>query len=342
MLTNRDLAELLALEADQNEGHRQRALRKASRAAFMWPIEATEHIAEGRSLRDLPRIGAWLNVIIRGWLEDPPEVPEADPLRRGFLTFAEARAVVDDNPSWKKGLKGDLQMHSEHSDGKNTIADMAFTAAEYGYEYIAITDHSKGLKIAGGMTEDELLEQGQEIDALNADLASKGHEFRVLKALEMNINPSGEGDMEPDSLQNLDLVLGSFHSSLRKTEDQTDRYIAALRNPHFKVLGHPRCRIYNFRAGLWADWSRVFGEAASNDKAVEINSHPNRQDLNVDLLKMAKKEGCRFSIGTDAHAPWELEFRWLAVAAAITAGIPQERVINYMARDQLLEWSKGT
>jgi putative hydrolase len=274
-------------------------------------------------------------------MDDPPELPEPDPLRRGFLTFARAQEVMAEHPEWKS-LRGDLQMHSEHSDGKTPIAEMALSAAAYGYDYIAITDHSKGLKIAGGMTEEELALQGKEIDALNGDLEAAGQSFHVLKALEMNINPSGEGDMEPDSLEELDLVLGSFHSALRKTEDQTDRYVAALRNPQFNVLGHPRCRMFNFRAGLSADWRRVFGEAAANRKAIEINAHPNRQDVNVELLEIAREEGCMFSIGTDAHAPYELQFVWIAVAAAILADVPRERIINYMDRDALLDWAKGS
>ena len=341
MLTNDQIAELLAREAETAEGHRERALRRASRAAFMWPVEAMDLVQEGGSLRDLPKIGAWLNVVIRNWLDDPPEVPEPAPLRKGFMTFARALKVVEEHPDWKEGLRGDLQMHSEYSDGKNPIAEMALSAAEYGYSYIAITDHSKGLKIAGGMTEEELLLQGKEIDALNGDLEAADQSFRVLKALEMNINPQGEGDMEPDSLTHLDLVLGSFHSSLRKTEDQTARYVAALRNPAFQVLGHPRCRMFNFRAGLSADWRRVFEAAAENHKAIEINSHPNRQDVNVELLEIARDESCMFSIGTDAHAPWELQYIWISVAAAILAGIPRSRVINYMEREALIEWAKG-
>ena len=339
VLKNHELAELLAIEAKNHEGHRQRALRRASRAAYMWSEQAAEIVAEGRSLRDLPKVGNWLNVIIKQLLEDPPEMPERDPLRSGFLTYADALKVVEENPEWKQ-IRGDLQMHTEHSDGRVSVAEMASACGQRGYDYIAITDHSKGLKIAGGMTEEELGIQLKEIDEVNATLEAAGEKFRVLKALEMNINPQGEGDMEPESLRELDLVLGSFHSSLRKKEDQTDRYMAALRNPQFNVLGHPRGRIYNFRAGLTADWPRVFSTAAEAGKAIEINSYPDRQDLNVELLELAREEGCMFSIGTDSHAPWELEFIWIAVAAAILAGIPRDRIINYMERDPLVEWAR--
>jgi DNA polymerase (family 10) len=144
--------------------------------------------------------------------------------------------------------------------------------------------------------------------------------------------------MEPQSLRQLDLVLGSFHSSLRKTEDQTERYLSAIRNPDVHVLGHPRGRIYNFRLGLTADWTQVFAEAARLDKAVEIDSYPDRQDINVALLRIAKHEGVRISLGTDAHHPWQLEFIDLALAAALTAKLPAERIVNFMALNDLRSW----
>ena len=99
--------------------------------------------------------------------------------------------------------------------------------------------------------------------------------------------------MDQPALEKLDLVLGCFHSALRKKEDQTERYLNALRNPSVHILGHPRGRIYNFRLGLTADWSRVFAVAAQLDKAVEIDCYPDRQDLSIDLLAIARKEGCR-------------------------------------------------
>src|SRR5213078_3594267 len=134
---------------------------------------------------------------------------------------------------------------------------------------------------------------------------SAGHRIRVLRSVELNINPRGEGDMEPAALGRLDLVLGSFHSALRRSEDQTDRYLAALRNPSIQILGHPQCRVFGYRLGLTADWSRVFAEAARLDKAVEIDGYADRQDLRVSLLKIARREGARISLGTDAHHPWQ-------------------------------------
>ena len=123
--------------------------------------------------------------------------------------------------------------------------------------------------------------------------------------------------MSVHSLNKLDLVLGCFHSSLRKKDDQTERYIAALRNPAIHILGHPRGRIYNFRLGLSADWTKVFAVAAELDKAVEIDSYPDRQDMSLDLIKLARKAGCRISLGTDSHGESQLEFIEFGLAAAL-------------------------
>jgi histidinol phosphatase-like PHP family hydrolase len=162
----------------------------------------------------------------------------------------------------------------------------------------------------------------------------------VLRAIELNLNPQGEGDMSSESLARLDLVLASFHSALRKKEDQTERYLAALRNPDVHVLGHPRGRVYNFRIGLSADWPRVFAEAAALDKAVEIDCYPDRQDLNVALLRQVRDAGARVSLGTDAHDPSQFGFIELGLAAALKAGIPAERIINFMPLPDLLAWVK--
>src|SRR4030095_16028336 len=164
--------------------------------------------------------------------------------------------------------------------GSGTVAAMAGGARGRGYEYISITDHSKGVKSAGGIDERTLRRQAREIAETNRAILRGSGKLTVLRSIEMNLNPRGEGDMDPKSLSRLDLVLGSFHSSLRRTDDQTERYLAALRNPHIQILAHPQGRIYNFRLGLKADWPRVFAEAAKLDKALDIDCYPDRQDLN--------------------------------------------------------------
>jgi len=154
-LTNSDIAELLASEAETATQPLQKALRRASRKAFLWPEEAAQLIHQERSLEELPGVGPYLSKLIRRWIEHPPLVPLTPEIRKDFLTIPQARSVLSKSPAWLSGLKGDLQMHTQWSDGSGSIAEMAQAAAARGYEYIAITDHSKGLKIAGGINEEQ-------------------------------------------------------------------------------------------------------------------------------------------------------------------------------------------
>ena len=342
MLSNTDIAELLAQQAERETGILSRAYRRAARNAFLWPEEISHLVAQNRPLTELRGIGPFIEKQIRNWFDEAlPRAKSVPALRRDFISMAEARRLLAGRPSWPGKLRGDLQMHSRWSDGSATIAEMADAAKERSYEYIAITDHSKGLKIAGGIDERALKRQGTEIAKVNAALSKLGSQLTVLRSIEMNLNPRGQGDMSPDSLLGLDLVLGSFHSALRTTEDQTERYLAALRNPHIHILGHPRGRIYNFRIGLKADWPRVFAEAAKLDKALEIDCYPDRQDLNIALLKIAREHGTRISLGTDAHHGWQLEFIDLGFAAALRAKISADRTVNFMFLLELKTWAQA-
>jgi histidinol phosphatase-like PHP family hydrolase len=336
-ISNTDLAELLARKAETSSGILVRAFRRASRSAFLWPERASDLVVASRPLVELHGVGPFIAKQLQVWIEKPPREGMRPPaLRRDFLTRADARVLLAANPEWSKHLRGDLQMHTNWSDGSATVRDMAEAAKERGYRYIGITDHSKGLKIAGGIDEKALGEQAREIAAVNRLIRGSG--LTVLRSLEMNLNPRGEGDMDPKSLARLDIVLGAFHSVLRKKEDQTARYLAALRNPDIQILGHPRGRIYNFRNGLKADWPRVFARAAKLGKALEIDSYPDRQDLNLALLKVARKEGVRISLGTDAHHADQLEFIELGLAAALKARIPPDRIVNFMDLPALQSW----
>lgn len=344
MLTNAHIAELLALAAEEAErgSNRQRALGRASRAAFFWPVEASSLLQQDRTLTELRSVGPWLAGVITGWLLDPGiEPPEPPVLRRGFLTMSQVRETIERNPDWISELRADLQMHTTWSDGAATLRDMVAEArALWGYDFLAITDHSKGLKIAGGMDEEQLAKQGEDIARVNRDLDAQGSRPRVLRSIEMNLSPDGVQDMEPEALARLDLVLAAFHSKLRSTEDQTDRYLRALRNPTFHVLAHPRGRVFNRRLGLSADWPRVFAAAAEEGKALEIDAHPSRQDLDQDLIELARDAGLWLSIGTDAHLLRELGYIEFGVALAIRAGFPKERILNYQPLESVLRWAR--
>ena len=338
-LSNAQLAELLAREAERSPGILVRAFRRAARLAFLWPTEVVDLIAQNRPLTELPGVGPFVEKQIRRWIDKPAVLqPKVPAIRREFFAIADARKLLNSQPGWATLLRGDLQMHTRWSDGSGSIREMADAGESRGYEYIAITDHSKGLKIAGGIDEAALRKQANEIAAANVLTLRSGGKVSVLRSIELNLTPNGEGDMQPAALRRLDIVLGSFHSALRVKHDQTARYLAALRNPCIQILGHPRGRIYNYRLGLTADWPRVFAEAARLDKALEIDCYPDRQDLSLSLLKIAHREGARISLGTDAHHPWQLQFIDLGLAAALSARTPPERIVNFMSASQLREW----
>jgi histidinol phosphatase-like PHP family hydrolase len=345
MLTDAEIAELLVRAAAEESGHRQRALSRAARAAVMtWTEEAADVVeAPGRSLTELPQVGPWMARQILRWLEEPPppELREPPALRRGFLTLSEVTRTLEANPDWPEDLRADLQMHTTFSDGKASIEEMAGHCAERGYEFVAITDHSKSLRVARGQDEERLAIAGEELDRVNASLAGAGVGLRLLKGIEMDLDAEGQGDMEPAALARLDLVLGAFHTGLRLEEDQTDRYLKALSNPTVHVIAHPRARKYDRRVGLRADWERVVHAAAEHDKALEIDAHFDRQDLDVATLELAREAGCRISIGTDAHYPWELSVMPFGLAAAIRAGIAKDRVLNLQPVDDVLDWARS-
>jgi histidinol phosphatase-like PHP family hydrolase len=299
----------------------------------MWPEEASRLGETDRSLTDLRAVGPFTASFISGWLRDLPEVPKPPPIRDGFLTFAYARAVLDAHPQWRAAALADHQMHTEETDGTSSIAEMAGAAAALGRQRIAITDHSKTLRITNGMDEARLAAQGERIAAHNA----RGSGPLVLRGIEMDVTPDGDGDMDPALLFRLDLVLGAFHSKLRLKDDQTERYLRGLANPDIHVLAHPRGRVYNFRLGLTADWERVARRAAETGTALEIDAYPDRQDLDEERLRIVAASGAWISIGTDAHTPGELAYLEIGLAAAILAGIERERILNCLSASDLAE-----
>lgn len=336
-LTNARLADLLYGASEQYTEQRARSLRRAGRSALTWPVEAHQLLAEDRSLTELENVGPWIAKQIAELMDDPPS-DEAGRFRSGFITMAAANAVLAEHEDRIEELRSDLQMHSTHSDGSVSIGGMAAAAIERGYEYIAMTDHSKGLRIARGMDEERLLAQVKEVNDVNVHLQEIGGGLQVLRSIELNFDKLGGGDMDTGVLEALDVVVGSFHSQLRKDVDQTERCMGAVRNPYVQIIGHPRGRMFGIRAGVVADWPRVFGEGARRGKAFEINAQPNRQDLSIEMLELAAAEGAMFSIGTDAHSVGELDNVNLAVASAVVAGIPKERIVNYLPLDGFLDW----
>jgi putative hydrolase len=262
-------------------------------------------------------------------------------LRRHFLSRAETLRVLGDasyRGPRRDDYRGDLQMHSEWSDGSNSVAELAAACQARGYAYAAITDHSHGLKIAGGMSMTEAADQRQAIDEVNRNVGSA---FRLLQGVEANIGLDGQLDLSPGEAAFFDVVLAAPHSRLRKDFDQTPRLIAALQNPEVRILAHPRGRMSGSRAGIIADWDRVFATAAEHGVAVEIDGDPSRQDLDHTLARQAVAANCLFALDSDAHSAGQLYYADTALAHARLAGIPVDRIVNCWPLEQLLAWLAG-
>jgi len=259
-------------------------------------------------------------------------------LRRHFLSRAEVRRILMDpsmaGPSLRQ-YRGDLQMHSEWSDGSMTLADIAEACLERGYRYAAVTDHSHGLAIAGGMSMIEASAQRQAIDELNARHRTR---FRLLQGIEANIDVAGGLDLSPDEAATFDVVLAAPHSRLRREEDQTERMCAAVAHPAVRILAHPRGRISGSRAGVVANWDTVFAATAQRGVAIEIDGDPARQDLDHTLAARALKAGCLFALDSDAHATGQLSYAETALAHARLAGIPADRIVNCWPLERLRSW----
>jgi histidinol phosphatase-like PHP family hydrolase len=266
------------------------------------------------------------------------EVQQRRSLRQHFLSRAEVRRILADRsfsgPSADHYL-GDVQMHSEWSDGASTLDEIVDACVGRGYHFAAVTDHSHGLKIAGGMTRDEALQQRKAIEHLNR---AQGERFWLIQGIEANIGSDGQLDLTDDEAGEFDLVLAAPHSHLRKVYDQTERLLSAVRNSRVRILAHPRGRIKESRAGVIADWDAVFEVAAREGVAIEIDGDPARQDLDFTLAARALTAGCLFALDSDAHTIAQLTYAETAVAHARLAGIPANRIVNYWSNTRLGAW----
>ncbi len=259
-------------------------------------------------------------------------------LREHFLSRAKVRDALDHAAPGTPALsdyRGDLQMHSVWSDGGQTFADIARGGLERGYEYSAVTDHSYGLRIAGGVPMADIPEQHAEIDAVNAEYAGR---FRTFKGIEANIRADGSVDLQPDELAQFELVVAAPHAVLRSPADQTPRMLRAVSTRGVHILGHPRGRIWGSRPGVTADWDVVFAAAAALNVAIEIDGDPSRQDIDFTLARRAVAAGCLFALDSDAHAVDQLRYAETAIAHARLAGVPVERVVNCWPMAQLIDW----
>jgi DNA polymerase (family 10) len=231
-------------------------------------------------------------------------------------------------------LKGDLQVHSENSDGTATIEEMARGAKAFSLDYIAITDHTKSLKLAGGLEEQELLEQADKISQLNDRLRE---EFRILSSAEVNIMKDGSLDIPNTVLDKLDIVGAAIHSHFNlPIETQTERLIKAAKNPSVDILFHPTGRLINRRAGYLVDIEKLIDVAKDTNTVLEIDAHYDRLDLKDEYVRMAVRNGVKLVIDSDAHHPIHYSFLTFGIAQARRGWAIQSDILNTLPADKLL------
>jgi DNA polymerase (family 10) len=235
-------------------------------------------------------------------------------------------------------IQGDLQMHSNWSDGSNTIAELAQAAQEQGLNYILITDHSQSLGVAGGLSVEELRHQRAEIDAVNEQM---GGRVCVLAGIEVEIKADGSLDYPDEVLAELDLVLASLHTGLRGgREKNTERLLSAIRNPHVDIIAHPTGRLIGQREGADLDMEAIFAAAAETDTALEINADYRRLDLRDVHARRAAELGVKLTIGSDAHAADGVGRLTYGLATARRGWVGAAQVINTWPLNQVLAWAR--
>ena len=236
-------------------------------------------------------------------------------------------------------LRADLHMHTTWSDAAHSIKDMALAARALGYHTLAITDHTSGLGIAGGLTVEGLAEQRKEIDQVQQEL---GDTIKILQGAEVEIKADGALDYPDEVLKKMDIVVASLHTSLRQPRERiTERLVNVIRNPHVDIIGHPSGRLLPNREGADLDYDQLLQEAQKAGVALEINAHFSRLDLDEIYVRRASEMGILIAINSDAHTTDQLEQIIYGVSVARRAWLNPDLVINTWDRDRLADWLKS-
>jgi DNA polymerase (family X) len=237
-------------------------------------------------------------------------------------------------------IRGDLHCHSDWSGGDNSIREMARVAIERGYDYLGISDHTKFLRIENGLNEKQLFEQRKEIDKLN--VIFKKDDFKILQGAEVNILRDGSLDINNNALSQLDYVIAGIHSAFKITkEEMTERIIRAMKNPYVKIISHPTGRIIKKRDQYDIDFDKILRAAKEFKVFLEINSFPQRLDLNDVNIKKAIDSSIKLVINTDSHHKNQLRHMEFGIAQARRGWAEKKDIINTMSLYELLEEFKG-
>ena len=234
-------------------------------------------------------------------------------------------------------IKGDLHVHSKWSDGSHTFEQLVDAAKKLGYSYFALTDHSKGLAVAHGLTVEKLMEQKRQISLLNNKLEG----FRILHGTEVDIKSDGGLDFPDEALKELDIVVASIHSGFKQSREQlTGRIISAMKNPHVSIVAHPTGRLIGERDAYELDMDEIFKVAKKTGTVLEINAYPLRLDLSDIHVKRAKEMGIPIVISTDAHILTQFKYMSYGVSIARRGWLEKNDILNTLEADELLKKMK--
>jgi putative hydrolase len=320
------------LETNREPTYRVRAFRNAAKTVRDVGSARIEAMVAAGTITDLPGIGDKTALVIRQAVEG--QTPDyLLRLERNMPKQAEGIGA-----SLRVLLKGDLHVHSDWSDGGSPIRQMAETAISLGHDYMALTDHSPRLTVANGLSPERLRDQLAVLDKLNEELAP----FRILRGIEVDILEDGALDQDPKLLAQLDVVVASVHSKLRMdAPEMTRRMVAALANPHADILGHCTGRLVvgRGRPESTFDEEVVVAAAQKFDKAIEINSRPERLDPPRRILRLMVDSEVKTSVDSDAHAPGQLHWQPFGCDRAVEENVDPDLVVNTWTADDLLAWT---
>jgi putative hydrolase len=314
------------LRQDPKEVYRARAF---SAAAWALALERPdlEALHKANQLTAIEGVGAGIAKVLAGLVE----TGKSSYLER--LRAETGQPARDDESTIDlAAYQGDLHSHTNWSDGRATMLEMARAAKALGYKYLGVTDHSPRIKVVNGLDAERLLAQSREREQVEKEVEG----LDLLQGIEVDILEDGTLDLPDAVLELLDVVVASPHVKLRQEASaMTERMLRAVSNPNVDLIGHPTGRRPGSREGASYDFELVFREAARNGVALEIDCDPARMDLSPEHARLALECGCTFSLDADAHAPAEFAYVPMAAWMARRAGIPMDRILNFRPLEAL-------
>lgn len=314
------------LRQDPKEVFRAKAF---SAAAWSLALERPdlEALHQANKLTSIEGVGAGIAKVLAGLVE----TGRSSYLERLRAETGQPARGDESNIDLTK-YQGDIHSHTDWSDGRATMLEMARAAKALGYRYLGITDHSPRIKVVNGLDAERLLAQTREREQVGREVEG----VALLQGIEVDILEDGALDLPDAVLELLDVVIASPHVKLRQEASaMTERMLRAVSNPNVDVIGHPTGRRPGSREGATYDFERVFREAARHGVALEIDCDPARMDLSPEHARLALECGCSFSLDADAHAPAEFAYVDMGAWMARRAGIPMDRILNFRPLEAL-------